>query len=202
MISGDDLLSTFSQQRQVLLRHTADILQNDPTLSKLRSDEREARLSAILVSSLEELKVAEEELVERTEALAKMRDELEQRVQGSRQLFDLAPVCLLVTDIYGNIIEANRECLQLLRRESSALERQPMARFIPPDERRSFRDALGRVVNADGVSHWRFLLIRPTDSALPVTASVRVIKPAGTTVGARLLWSIRVNDGSGAVLEA
>lgn len=202
MISGDDLLTTFSQQRQVLLKHTADILQNDPTLSQVRLDEREARLSAILVSSLEELKVAEEELVERTEALAKMRDELEQRVEGTRQLFELAPVCLMVTDVYGNITEANRACLHLLRRDLSALERQPMARFIPPDERRSFRDSLGRVVAAEGVSDWRFLLIRPTDTALPVSASVQVVRPAGTSIGARLLWSIRVIDESGSLLEA
>ena len=202
MMNGDDLLTTFSQQRQVLLKHTADILQIDPTFSKLRSDEREARLSAILVSSLEELKVAEEELVERTEALAKMRDDLELRVQGTRQLFELAPVCLLVTDIYGDILEANRACRQLLRRELSAVERQPMARFIPPDERRSFRDALGRVVEADGVSDWRFLLIRPTDSALTVSASVQVVKSSATTVGARLVWSIRVVDGSDGAIDA
>src|SRR5690348_8805632 len=69
MIRGDDLITSFAQQRQVLLKHTADILRNDTLAPETASDERESRLSAILVSSLEELKVAEEELLERTEAL-------------------------------------------------------------------------------------------------------------------------------------
>jgi PAS domain-containing protein len=196
MISGDDLVTTFAQQRQVLLKHTADILRNDTLTAKAAADEREARLSAILVSSLEELKVAEEELVERTEALARMRDELEQRIQGTRQLFELAPVCLLVTDIYGNILDTNRACAQLLKRDLPDLQRQPMARFVPQDERRSFRDSLGRVVAADGVTDWRFLLIRPTDSALRVSAAVQVLRHPESQVGARLLWSLRVVDGT------
>src|SRR5215472_15766104 len=133
MISGDDLIATLVQHRQLLLKHTADILRADPLVAKLDSEEREARLSAILVSSLEELKVAEEELVERTEALARMRDELEQRIQSARQPFDLAPVCLLVTDTHGTIIEANHACESMMKRETSALERQPITRFIPTD---------------------------------------------------------------------
>jgi PAS domain-containing protein len=202
MIRGDDLITSFAQQRQVLLKHTADILRNDTLAPETASDERESRLSAILVSSLEELKVAEEELLERTEALAKMRDELEQRIHGTRQLFELAPVCLLVTDVYGSIAEANRACVQLLKRDLAELRRQPMARFIAPDERRSFRDSLGRVVAADGVSDWRFLLIRPTDSALRVSAAVQVLRNAGTDVGTRLLWSLRVVDEPDARVEA
>ena len=202
MIGGDDLITTFAEQRQLLLKHTADILRNDSFPATSASEEREARLSAILVSSLEELKVAEEELVERTEALAKMRDELEERIHGTRQLFDLAPVCLLVTDIYGMIVETNQACAQLLRRDCPDLQRQPMARFIAPDERRSFRESLARVVAAEGVSDWRFLLIRPTDTALRVSAAVRMLTNAGTKVGARLLWSIRVVEGPEAVLDA
>ena len=202
MISGDDLLTTFAQQRQVLLKHTAAVLRNNSPAATPESEEREARLSAILASSLEELKVAEEELVERTEALSKLRDELEQRFEATRQLFDLAPVCLLVTDIYGNILEANRACAKLMRRNLPELHRQPMTRFIPPDERRSFRDGLGRVVAAESVTDWCFLLMRPTDTALRVSAAVQVLRHAGSQIGARLLWSIRVVDGPDAVLGA
>ena len=202
MISGDHLLMTLAQQRLLLLKHTADVLRNDSPTDAPASEEREARLSAILVSSLEELKVAEEELVERTEALSKLRDDLEQRIEGTRQLFDLAPVCLFVTDIYGNILEANQACAKLLRRDLPELQRQPMARFIPPDERRSFRDCLGRVLAAEGVTDWCFLLIRPTDTALRVSAAVQVLRNLGTQVGARLLWSLRVVDGPDGALEA
>jgi PAS domain-containing protein len=131
-----------------------------------------------------------------------MRDELEERIHGTRQLFDLAPACLLVTDIYGTIVEANRACAQLMRRDCADLQRQPMARFIAPDERRGFRESLARVVTAEAVSDWRFLLNRPTDSALRVSATVHMLKNVGTRVGARLLWSIRVIDGPAGALEA
>lgn len=201
MITGDDLLTTFAQHRQVLLKHTADILRTDLS-AKAGAEEREARLSAILVSSLEELKVAEEELVERTEALSKMRVALERQLQSARQPFELAPVCLLVTDIFGNIIETNHACELMMKRDSSLLAHQPVARFIPPDERRSFRDSLARVVAAESVSDWRFLLVRPTDSALTVSAAVQVMKNADSTTGARLVWSLRVVEGSGSVLES
>jgi len=189
LIGEDDLLATFSQQRQVLLKHTADLLCPEPAPVRQTPVEREAKLSAILVSSLEELKVAEEELLERTEALASVRDELEERIGATRQLFDLAPACLLVTDIYGNIVDANRAFQVLLRQDIGALERQPLARFIPADERRGFRDGLTRVVAADGVGDWRLTLARPTDARVTVSATVQVVRSVGVVPQVRLFWS-------------
>jgi PAS domain-containing protein len=136
--------------------------------------------------------------LERTEALADLRDELEQRVRGVRQLFDYAPAPLLVTDLYGNIVDANRASLALLRREMSSLERQPITRFIPLNERRAFRDGLARIADTEGVSDWRFLLVRPTDAPLHVSAAVRVAKAAGNVNNTRLFWSIRVIESADA----
>jgi PAS domain-containing protein len=192
LIGADDLLSTFAQQRQVLLKHTADVLCSDAQPVRQETEVQHAKLSAILVSSLEELKVAEEELVERTEALADLRDELEQRVRGARALFELAPTCLIVTDLYGTILEVNREASALFRRDGSQLERQPLARFIAVDERRGFRDGLTRIAATSGVSDWRFQLVRPTDAPLSVSAAVRVVKTPGAVTGSQLFWSIRV----------
>ena len=191
LIGADDLITTFAQQRQVLLKHTADLLCVD-SLGVRQAAEREAKLSAILVSSLEELKVAEEELLERTEALADQRDEQEQRVRTMRQLFDLAPACLLVTDYYGNILDVNRACQLMLKRSPASLERQPLARFIPTDDRRSFRDGLTRLVETDGVSDWRLQLIPPTDAPLSVAAAVQVVRNGDSPSGILLFWSFRV----------
>jgi PAS domain-containing protein len=202
IIGDDDLVTTFAQQRQLLLKHTADLLCADAGQSATQSAEREAKLSAILVTSLEELKVAEEELEERVGALATMRDELERRVLNAQQLFDLAPACLLVTDVYGSILEANRACLMLLKRDFDLLQRQPLARFIPPDERRGFREGLARIVGTDGVSDWRFLLIRPTDGPLMVSAAVNVCSALGPAGGSKLFWSLRVLDASDAAIGA
>lgn len=201
LIGEDDLLATFSQQRQILLKHTADLLCPEPAPVRQTPVEREAKLSAILVSSLEELKVAEEELMERTEALASVRDDLEERLGATRQLFDLAPACLLVTDVYGNIVDANRAFQMLVKRDLSTLERQPFARFIPNDERRAFRDGLTRVVAADGVGDWRLSLARPSDSQLSVSAAVQVVRSVGIVPQVRLFWSISRLGETAATLD-
>jgi PAS domain-containing protein len=194
LIGADDLVTTFAQQRQILLKHTADVLCTDDAPVRQPASDQEVKLSAILVSSLEELKVAEEELLERTEALADLRDELEQRVRGTRQLFDLAPAALLVTDMYGTITDANRAFQSLLKRDLGALERQPFARFIPSEERRAFREGLARVATTAGVHDWRLLLVRPTDAPLRVTATVHPVKSPGAGSQLRLFWSIRTVD--------
>ena len=196
---ADDLVTTFAQQRQVLLKHTADLLCGEP-LGVRQPVEREAKLSAILVSSLEELKVAEEELLERTEALADLRDEQEERVRAARQLFELVPVCLLVTDCYGTIIDANRACQSMLKRNMTSLERQPLARFIPPDDRRSFRDGLTRLVETDGVSDWRLQLTPPTDAPVVVTAAVQVVRRNDGPQGTQLFWALRIVEKATATI--
>jgi PAS domain-containing protein len=197
LIGADDLLTTFAQQRQVLLKHTAEVLCGEPTVVRVESDVQRAKLSAILVSSLEELKVAEEELVERTEQLADLRDQLERREHGARQLFDFAPVCLLVTDRYGKILEANHATATLFKRPLEFLEQQPLANFIAAEKRRSFRDGLTRVAETDGVDDWRLELVRPTDTLLNVTAAVRVVKPLGPGNNIRLFWSLTAPEPAG-----
>ena len=200
--STDALITSFAEHRQILLRHTGELLCGEGSVVRQPASEREAKLSAILVSSLEELKVAEEELVERTAALADLRGELDQRVRGAYQLFDLAPACLLVTDIYGTILDVNHASQQLLKRNRDALERQPMSRFIATDGRRNFRDELGRVVTADGVNDWRLLLLRPTAGALTVSATIRVVKSLTADGPRRLFWSVRSLEPAATALDA
>ena len=202
LVGTDGLITSLAQHRQTLLKHTGELLCSEAAPVRQLDGERAAKLSAILVSSLEQLKVAEEELVKRTEALADLRDELEQRVRGAHRLFDLAPVPLLVTDSYGNILDANRACQQMLKRDRDALERQPVARFIPADQRRTFREALGRVMASEGVNDWRLSLVRPTAGPLTVTARVRVVRGVGPGGEQRLFWSIRNVDADAAALEA
>src|SRR5438045_1554777 len=127
--SANELIATFAQQRQVLLRHTAEVLCPEPSRSSSQPSSREAQLSAILVSSLEELKVAEEELTERIALLAELRDDLERRVRGTRQLFDLAPACLLVSVVQGQMLDANRSRPLMLERVPHMFDLQPLGPF-------------------------------------------------------------------------
>jgi PAS domain-containing protein len=199
---ADEFINTLVQHRQVLLKHTAELLCADDGPVRQAPVEREAKLSAILVSSLEQLKVAEEELMERSEALADLRHELEQHVRGAHELFDLAPACLLVTDLYGTIVEANRAIQLLLKQDFASLERQPFARFIPADERRAFREGLARIAATNGVTDWRLSLVRPTDAPLTVSAAARVVSTVGATSGTKLFWSMRPFDPADLPMDA
>lgn len=196
LLQSDDLITALSYQRQSLLKHVASVLSTSEAPSLRLASEREAQLSAITASSLEALKVAEEELMDRTAALADLRDDLEGRLHSATQLFELAPACLLVTDIYGTILEANRAMRGLLRVEHKGVERQPLARFIPHDARRGFRDGISRLAMMDGVSDWRMLLVRPTDAPVEVSAVVQVIPGAQTPSGTALYWSFTVVAGT------
>src|SRR5690242_14551336 len=80
LIPSDEVATALSYQRQTLLKHVATVLSTVDARVTEQVSEREAQLSAITASSLEELKVAEEELTERTLALADLRDQLEQRL--------------------------------------------------------------------------------------------------------------------------
>jgi PAS domain-containing protein len=191
---ADDLVTALAYQRQSLLKHVASVLSTGEEPRGRNAADREAQLSAITVSSLEELKVAEEELTERTAALADLRDELESRVHAAQQLFELAPPCLLVTDVYGTMLQANRAMRRLLRVDANAMERQPLARFIPHDARRGFRDGLTRIALMDGVSNWRMVLVRPTDAPVEVSAVVEVLRNAETPSGTTLYWSFSTVD--------
>lgn len=193
---ADDLVAALAHQRQSMLKHVASVLSTADANHNARTSEREVQLSAITVSSLEELKVAEEELTERTAALADLRDQLEQRVLFAHQLFELAPPCLLVTDIYGTILEANRAMRRLLRQDE--LSRQPLARFVPHDLRKGFRDGIARIAMMDGVADWRMMLVRPTDGPVEVTAVVEVVRGAHTPSGASLFWSFATVTSHGA----
>lgn len=188
-IAEDSLISALSYQRQSLLKHAASVLSLSDLPSRAQPTEREAQLSAITLSSLEELKVAEEELTERTAALANLRDGWETRLQAAQQLFELAPPALLVTDIYGTVLEANRAMRQLLHLEPGSLDRQPLARFLPHEARRGFRDGLTRLAMLDGVTDWRMVLVRPTDVPVQVSAVVQVLRGPQTPSGTALYWS-------------
>jgi len=193
LIVADEVLATFAQHRRTLLKRTAELLCADDAASGDGSlPEKTQQLSAILVASLEELKVAEEELRERTEALAVLRDQLERRRRGERALFDFAPACLVVTDVHGNILDANREALALLKQDLAQLDRRPIATFIQRDDRRGFRDSLARITVTRGVEDWRLVLLRPTDTPLLVSAAVQMVTGSGDGGQATLCWCVRV----------
>jgi PAS domain S-box-containing protein len=193
MLNDDTVGTLLTRFRQTALKQTTEILLN-PAITDDAACKAEAfpRLAAILASSLEELRVIEEELNEQTAALVERQQEAEQRLDYERSLFEMAPAALLVTDMAGAILDANRAARMLLGAEAAHLERKPIVTFIGETDRRSFRAALNRVAVTNGATDWRFRVARRRDVPVLVTAAVEVVARANRYgAGPGLFWCLR-----------
>ena len=180
-----DFVATFASQRQRLLHHADSILKEAPA-----GDSPTTRLSQMLLTSLELLKVAEEELREEQRTAAMRSMVQERRVAHLMALFNYAPICLVLTTLDTTIREANNAAAALLGWDSHALEGRRVIDMIPGEQRSGFREQLAHAVEVGNVAAWSFRLdVRRTVPAV-VSASVRLIDDAA--VGTRALyWSLR-----------
>jgi PAS domain-containing protein len=209
--NAPQFLATFVRHRQQLLHQTAAILTpassdgdgdgkrngdgdgRHPSSSAAKSNETTARLSQILLASLEVLKAAEEQLLEQQAAALASRGEMERTLTYYRTLFDLAPAALLLTTTDGSIRAANRAAAGILLRDTYHLEGKPISGIVPRESRAEFREQLHRVSITAGVSNWSFMVDRPTDTPLKVTAAVHMVPPS-LTGSAALYWQLRPAD--------
>lgn len=192
-LNTDTAGTLLTRFRQTALKQTTEILLN-PATSDDAAYKAQAfpRLAAILASSLEELRVIEEELNEQTAALLERQQEAEQRFDYERRLFELAPAALLVTDMVGAILDSNRAARVLLGVDGAQLERKPIVTFIGETDRRSFRAELNRVAVTNGATDWRFRVMRRRDVPVLVTAAVDVVARANRYSGSvGLFWCLR-----------
>ena len=183
-----DCLETF---RRTVLRETTDIVSAPASDRAEHRAEAFPRMAAMLASSLEELRVAEEEIADQSATLLARQHDYQRHVDYERRLFDLAPIALMATDPMGTITEANRAATDLLGKAKEYLDHKPMVSFIPFDDRSAFRDQLGRMSIADGTSDWRFRIVRQREVPVSVSATVHVIGRGNRSGGIALFWSLR-----------
>src|SRR4051794_18193921 len=97
--------------------------------------ERAALLREELLSSLEQLQAAHDELEQRTEARAESELEAELQRRRYEHLMQTAPVAYVTATGAGGVVEANRRAARLLGREPHLLVGKPLAVFIPLERR-------------------------------------------------------------------
>jgi two-component system, OmpR family, phosphate regulon sensor histidine kinase PhoR len=133
-----------------------------------------------------ELRRAREELAVRDKQLSDLRERIDAEQRRYAELFDLAPVGYLVTDLDGVVREANRTAAELLGREISFLVGEPFAALVGPERRHAFRALTRRA--ADG-ARWQdeVPFVQPDGGRvrLIVTAS-----GAGVGADAAIRWSL------------
>ena len=177
-VTDDAAISRLSDQRREVLTRAVAVLDTDREVPIDVQPETLRETTALLTVSLEELRVAEEELLQQNEELLLTRDAVEETSRHFRRLFDDAPLPYIVTDVCGIIRHANHAAAVLLKRPPELLERNPLVAFVPPERRRAFRDAISRLQIVDAAHDWRVRLVRHGDAPIDVAIDVRVSQGA------------------------
>lgn len=196
-ISSPDISSDVPAPRHKALRFavpfpsTADafrewIAANNPPESDL-SDVSVALQE--LHSCSEELRVAEEALVNQSEALLDAQAVVEEERLRYQELFNLAPDGYIVTDRNGVVSEANLAALAMLRISPRFAIGKPLGTFVTAEERTEFRTIISRVAKELRCS-WDTILRSRDGILIPVNITVATnggIAPGETT----LRWLVR-----------
>ncbi|HKH29570.1 MAG TPA: ATP-binding protein [Gaiellaceae bacterium] len=96
-------------------------------------------------ATLEELRVAEEELSRQNDELSNLQLAVADEAARYRALFELAPVPYVTTDSYFVIREANDAAAALLAVDRRFVVGKPLAVYIDSDDRRTIRAELTRL---------------------------------------------------------
>jgi PAS domain S-box-containing protein len=143
-----------------------------------------------LLTSFEELRVADEELRQSNEALADARALTEAEQWRYRELFEFAPDGYLVTDQDGLIEEANWACGRLLNVPPQHLVGKPLAVYVAQEDRGAFRRGLPRLWIHGRASEWE---IRLQPRHRPVLFAALTVAVSGDSGGRPrgLRWLVR-----------
>lgn len=100
---------------------------------------------AELNTTIAELEAINAELSKQNEMLLEVTEQRDHEIRRYKELFERIPVAYLVTDEWGLIEELNPASEELLGVRRELLLGKPLSVFVPPPERRAFRDCLNRV---------------------------------------------------------
>jgi PAS domain S-box-containing protein len=166
----EQLQSELSERRRAekLLRRATDELER-------RVEERTAELAFAnqqLQLTLEELGVAQEELLQQNDELIVAREMAESERQRYQDLFEFAPDGYLVTDVRGNIQEANRAAATLLCVRPDRMVGKPLALFIAQTDHRIF---YAQLTELEQIQDWEVYLKprkgKPFPAAISMTSA-------------------------------
>ena len=191
-----EMIGAIARARYVVLKRAEEILASGSGIPVVENADAKPNLPGLLMTSLEALKLAEEELRLQNAALETHRASIDDRVRHYRQLFLYSPAPAFVTDVYGAVQEVNLACARLFRREAKHLERKLLVDLLAPDYREEFRRQLPRATAGDGVRDWRLVIKRVGDLPLEAHASVQLVPDIGPTGSGLLYWMLSVSKPS------
>jgi PAS domain S-box-containing protein len=172
------------QIASALQRYTA--LQRRATEERSDQSKLFGRALKELEGALEELRVAQEQLIESRNRMEQLQADLTQQYQKYWTLFDLLPQPYIVTRSDSTIVEANKAASELFNVSQRFLIGKTMSVFVCED-RSKFLIEAGRAAN-ERVPVEMTLRLRPRERA-PLDATARV-----SGDGTSLRWLLRTES--------
>jgi diguanylate cyclase (GGDEF)-like protein/PAS domain S-box-containing protein len=175
VVAGGGLVNVdeFLLQVEAFFDQLTELNQQSTSFSFQQVTELMIEICQAFQTTLEELRVAEEELHQQNEELAISQLLVEAERQRYHHLFEFAPNGYLVTDVAGVISEANRVAAVLLGVEQQYLVGKPLANFIARESRPAFRHQLNCLQQIDRVQEWPVHL-QPRHQAEPLDAVLTI----------------------------
>jgi two-component system cell cycle sensor histidine kinase/response regulator CckA len=137
-----------------------------------------------LQRTLEELQVAQEELV-------LTRQTVEAERQRYQELFNLAPDGYLATDAHGTIQEANRAATTLLNCPQGFLVGKPLVLFVAESEREAFHTRLRQLLEAGRAGEWEVWMQPQDGPSFDASLTVAIAPDPEGNKKISLYWLLR-----------
>ena len=155
------------------------------------SDQRGLPLDLLdrIAGALDDLQALADDLRVQNEELLNHRGALEAERERYVRLFHSSPDGLLVTDLQGIILEANRAATNMLRKNQDLLAGKPVTLYVAAEGQSAFRVKLAQLHTQDEVRGWDVLLALRTGERIHAAVDVTVMRTAGAAPV--LHWTVR-----------
>jgi PAS domain S-box-containing protein len=146
-----------------------------------------AQALAELNTVLAVLEATTTELGQQNGKLAQLQLAHDTEAARSRELTEQIPIAYVVTDNWGVIATANHGAEDLLNVQRDTLRGKPISVFVPPAERRAFRERLNKLTQT---SHWEVVIQPRGRQRTTIDIDVRPI-PVASGAHIQLGWMLQ-----------
>jgi PAS domain S-box-containing protein len=185
-----EAVDAFAREVLDLIRRLRPVLEGSPSAWPAARGRLAASISRDLVTAVEALDAAVEELYFQTESLESAYVALEIERRSYQELFEGGPDGYVVTDPGGVILRANERAGALFASPADDLVGEMLPALIASEDRGSLERVVHRFQLGDRKEEWLGLAVPASGSPFQVALTAAVVRhPDGSVY--RIRWSVR-----------
>lgn len=187
---GREAVDAFAREVLELIHRLRPVLEASPTAWPAARGRLASSIARDLVTAVQALDAAVEELYFQTESLESAHAALEIERRSYQELFDGGPDGYLVTTPDGVILRANEPAGRLFACAAEDLVGETLPALMAPDDRGSLERVIHRFEQADRDGEWIGLAVPANGSPFQVALTAAVVRHDDRSVY-RVRWSVR-----------